>query len=214
MPHRGARVSRATPVETVRLLTPRSQDRTLRARGTDITSRAGGLRSLPLQIRPVPLHATHLVKTGTLACGTGDSRRFKPMTLRSAIVENGKIKSRQGKCSASQRAVRPALLRAGAEWWECRSAHAATWALAQSGVLFRRSSTRTERRSTCGSPGLRPGRCRAVIRLSRDPTRRAENLAATRVVSSPESSEASSWPIAYRRPCAWRRDFMNQWEGS
>jgi hypothetical protein len=30
-----------------------------------------------------------------------------------------------------------ALLRAGAQWWVCRSANAAMWALAQSGVPFR-----------------------------------------------------------------------------
>jgi hypothetical protein len=30
-----------------------------------------------------------------------------------------------------------ALLRAGAQWWVCRSAHAAMWALARSGVCFR-----------------------------------------------------------------------------
>ena len=47
------------------------------------------------------------------------------------------MKSRRGQCSPSQRAVREALLRAGAQWWVCRSANAAMWALAQSGVPFR-----------------------------------------------------------------------------
>jgi hypothetical protein len=47
------------------------------------------------------------------------------------------LKSRRGQCSPSQRAVREALLRAGAQWWVCRSADAAMWALAQSGVRFR-----------------------------------------------------------------------------
>jgi hypothetical protein len=47
------------------------------------------------------------------------------------------LKSRRGQCSPSQRAVREALLRAGAQWWVCRSANAAMWALAQSGVQFR-----------------------------------------------------------------------------
>jgi hypothetical protein len=42
-----------------------------------------------------------------------------------------------GQCSRSQRAVREAMLRAGDEWWECRSAHAAMWALRKSGVKFR-----------------------------------------------------------------------------
>jgi len=47
------------------------------------------------------------------------------------------LKAPGGRCSASQRAAREALLRAGVEWWECRSASAAMWALAQSGVRFR-----------------------------------------------------------------------------
>jgi len=47
------------------------------------------------------------------------------------------MKSRVGKCSASQRAVREALLRAGAQRWMCRSANAAMWALRKSGVKFR-----------------------------------------------------------------------------
>jgi hypothetical protein len=33
--------------------------------------------------------------------------------------------------------AREALLRAGAQWWVCRSANAAMWALAESGVHFR-----------------------------------------------------------------------------
>jgi hypothetical protein len=48
------------------------------------------------------------------------------------------MKSAGGRCSRSQRTVREALLRAGVEWWECRSAHAAMWALAKSGVRFRK----------------------------------------------------------------------------
>jgi hypothetical protein len=47
------------------------------------------------------------------------------------------MKSRQGKCSASQRTARAGLLRADVDWWECRSAHAAMWALRKSGVRFR-----------------------------------------------------------------------------
>jgi hypothetical protein len=35
------------------------------------------------------------------------------------------LKSRRGQCSRSQRAVREALLRAGAQWWVCHSANAA-----------------------------------------------------------------------------------------
>jgi hypothetical protein len=47
------------------------------------------------------------------------------------------LKSRRGQCSPSQRLAREALLRAGAQWWVCRSANAAMWALVQSGVRFR-----------------------------------------------------------------------------
>jgi hypothetical protein len=47
------------------------------------------------------------------------------------------LKSRRGQCSRSQRLAREALLRAGAQWWVCRSATAAMWALRKSGVLFR-----------------------------------------------------------------------------
>jgi hypothetical protein len=60
------------------------------------------------------------------------------------IAHRGKLlglelKSPQGgKCSPAQRATRAALLRAGIHtWWECRSANAAMWALAKSGVKFR-----------------------------------------------------------------------------
>ena len=47
------------------------------------------------------------------------------------------LKSRRGQCSPSQRLAREALLRAGAQWWVCRSANAAMWALYESGVPFR-----------------------------------------------------------------------------
>lgn len=59
------------------------------------------------------------------------------------VVHRGKLiglelKSPQGKCSPSQPATRGALLSAGIHaWWECRSANAAMWALAKSGVKFR-----------------------------------------------------------------------------
>jgi hypothetical protein len=47
------------------------------------------------------------------------------------------LKSRQGVCSPAQRMAREGLLRAGVEWWECRSTNAVMWALAESGVKFR-----------------------------------------------------------------------------
>ena len=58
------------------------------------------------------------------------------------------MKSRSGRCSAAQRAAREALIRAGAEWWVCRTASAAMWALKRSGVRFRdlvHADGRTER---------------------------------------------------------------------
>lgn len=53
---------------------------------------------------------------------------------KSIVVE---LKSRHGQCSPSQRAKREQLLRAGVQWWVCRSARAAMWALHQAGVPFR-----------------------------------------------------------------------------
>jgi hypothetical protein len=47
------------------------------------------------------------------------------------------MKSIAGRCSRAQRAAREALISAGAEWWECRTASSAMWALTQSGVRFR-----------------------------------------------------------------------------
>jgi hypothetical protein len=47
------------------------------------------------------------------------------------------LKTPVGRCSRAQREVREALLRARCEWWECRSANAAMWALTESGVKFR-----------------------------------------------------------------------------
>jgi hypothetical protein len=47
------------------------------------------------------------------------------------------LKSRQGKCSPSQRLAREALLRAGAQWFLCRSAISVMWQLRKSGVKFR-----------------------------------------------------------------------------
>jgi hypothetical protein len=42
------------------------------------------------------------------------------------------MKSPRRQCTRSQRAVRESLLRAGALWWECRSANSAMWALRES----------------------------------------------------------------------------------
>jgi hypothetical protein len=69
-------------------------------------------------------------------------RGVRPGTPDTLVLYRGKVvalelKSRRGQCSPSQRLARELLLRAGAQWWVCRSANAAMWALAQSGVRFR-----------------------------------------------------------------------------
>jgi len=52
---------------------------------------------------------------------------------RSITIE---LKSPHGQCNRAQRAARAGLLRARVDWWECRSANAAMWALSKSGVRF------------------------------------------------------------------------------
>ena len=46
------------------------------------------------------------------------------------------LKSKGGRCTASQLAVREVLLRAGADWCECRSPNAVMFALRELGVRF------------------------------------------------------------------------------
>jgi hypothetical protein len=46
------------------------------------------------------------------------------------------LKSKGGRCTPSQRAAREALLRAGADWFECRSANAVMQAVCEAGVPF------------------------------------------------------------------------------
>jgi hypothetical protein len=86
--------------------------------------------------------ATDPVASSATAGAMRKKRGVKPGLPDTLVLYRGKLvtlelKSRQGRCSASQRAAREALLRAGAEWWECRSAHAAMWALRKSGVRLR-----------------------------------------------------------------------------
>jgi hypothetical protein len=69
-------------------------------------------------------------------------RGVKPGVPDDLVLYRGKLiglelKSPGARCSAAQREVRERLLRAGAVWWECRSANAAMWALRRSGVKFR-----------------------------------------------------------------------------
>jgi hypothetical protein len=58
------------------------------------------------------------------------------------ILHHGRLvtiemKSPGGRVSAAQRSSRESLLRAGAQWWEFRSARAAMWASCKSRVRFR-----------------------------------------------------------------------------
>jgi hypothetical protein len=69
-------------------------------------------------------------------------RGVKPGVPDVEVLYRGKLigielKSRSGRCTPAQRAEREAILRAGGQWWVCRSANAAMWALYKSGVRFR-----------------------------------------------------------------------------
>ena len=87
--------------------------------------------------------ATDPVAPSALSGAIRKQRGAKPGVPDQLILYRGKLiaielKSRCGKCSPPQRAVREDLLRAGARgWWVCRSARAAMWALVESGVTFR-----------------------------------------------------------------------------
>ena len=87
--------------------------------------------------------ATDPVASSALSGAIRKQRGVKPGVPDIVILYRGKLiaielKSRCGKCSPPQRAVREDLLRAGARgWWVCRTARAAMWALARSGVRFR-----------------------------------------------------------------------------
>jgi hypothetical protein len=56
-------------------------------------------------------------------------RHTKPVAI--------ELKAPGGRCTRSQKQVRAALIAAGCEWWEARSANGAMVALAESGVPFR-----------------------------------------------------------------------------
>src|SRR5262249_1606873 len=88
--------------------------------------------------------ATDPVASSGLSGAIRKQRGVKPGVPDIHVLHRGKLiaielKSRCGKCSPPQRAVREALLRAGAQWWVCRTTRAAMWALAKSNVTFRRA---------------------------------------------------------------------------
>ena len=74
--------------------------------------------------------ATDPVASSALSGAIRKQRGVKPGVPDVLVWYRGKsiaieLKSRRGQCSRSQRAVREAMLRAGAQWWVCRSARAA-----------------------------------------------------------------------------------------
>jgi hypothetical protein len=86
--------------------------------------------------------ATDPVAPSALSGAIRKQRGVKPGVPDVLVWYRGKsitieLKSRQGKCSPSQRLAREALLRAGAQWFLCRSAISVMWQLHKSGVPFR-----------------------------------------------------------------------------
>jgi hypothetical protein len=138
------------------------------------------------------------------------ARSVKPSVPDDLVWYRGKsigleLKSRRGQCSRSQRAVRKAMLRAGVQWWVCRSAHAAMWALRKSGVRFRtltRAGGTTERwRQPRLAPWEVPSRDLAEPQAGRGgaATRRTEAVA----IACPCCS-AGGGHVARRRAGAFR----------
>jgi hypothetical protein len=80
---------------------------------------------------------TDAVKTSSAAATAAITNPVTFALCRGKLVTI-EMKSPHGRGTPSQRAAREALLRAGAQWWECRSANAAMWALRKSGVPFDR----------------------------------------------------------------------------
>jgi hypothetical protein len=86
--------------------------------------------------------ATDPVAPSVISGAMRKKRGVKAGVPDTLVLHRGKLvgiemKSRQGRCTPSQRAARLAILAAGGDWWEARSAHAAMWALRKSGVKFR-----------------------------------------------------------------------------
>jgi hypothetical protein len=86
-------------------------------------------------IDTVPRSATNGAMRKLRGCKSGTPDTF---VLHLGALVAIEMKSRVGKVSPVQRLVREELLRAGVrEWWVCRTARSAMWALVQSGVRFR-----------------------------------------------------------------------------
>src|SRR6516162_6524336 len=81
------------------------------------------------------------------------------------------LKSKGGRCTPSQRAAREALLRAGADWFECRSANAVMHAVCEAGVPLRMIARSDGVIECWRQPSSRHGKCRDGTRPSCDPER-------------------------------------------
>jgi hypothetical protein len=86
--------------------------------------------------------ATDPVASSALSGAIRKQRGVKPGVPDVLVWYCGKsvtieLKSRHGQCSPSQLAKRERLLCAGVQWWVCRTARSAMWALYESGVPFR-----------------------------------------------------------------------------
>jgi hypothetical protein len=105
--------------------------------------------------------ATDPVASSALSGAIRKQRGVKPGVPDVLVWHRGKsitieLKSRQGRCSQSQRVMREKLLCAGAQWWVCRSANAAMWALHKSGVRFREIVNDDGTMETWQQPRLAP----------------------------------------------------------
>jgi hypothetical protein len=158
-----------------------------------------------------------------------DLRGCKPGLPDILIVYRGaliaiELKSECGRCTPAQLKVREALLAAGADWWEARSANAAMAALALSGVKFRMIA-HSDGTIECWQPEpLEPWevpRCDpAEPRLSRQNLRRSAGSVSGdggsgSVPAKPHSGRQSrvetickrpalTGTESYQRPCQWR----------
>jgi hypothetical protein len=141
-------------------------------------------RALPASIAKLTKAPTDAVKTSSAAATAAITNPVTFALCRGKLVTIA-MKSPHGRVTPSQRATREALLRAGAQWWECRSANAAMWALCKSGVPFDRPRGRHEgdlaaaqacavEAPRCDPSEPRPGAGRAARQRSLDRKREKE----------------------------------------
>jgi hypothetical protein len=86
--------------------------------------------------------ATDPVAPNAISGAIRRARGVKPGVPDVEVLYRGKsifieLKSRSGRCSPAQCEERERILRARGQWWVCRTARSAMWALRKSGVRFR-----------------------------------------------------------------------------